>query len=478
MATRPSAAQVLEAVIDAASWQSWDVPADQGPVSDDYAADLRRAEAATGVDESVITGSGVVGGVRVALVVSEFGFLGGSIGRVAGERVVRAIRRATEQRLAVLALPASGGTRMQEGTSAFLQMVGITGAVKSHRDAGLPYLVYLRHPTTGGVFASWGSMGHITWAEPGALIGFLGPRVYEGLSGNPFPEGVQRAENLVARGLFDAVVPLSDLAALTGRVVELLMAPPDDAVSLVVDDPVAHSSLSAWEVVLATRDPARPGLRELLTAQASVVIGRQGPIWLALSRIGGHPVVVIGQDRYTQRHGQLIGPADLRVARRGLTLARELQRPVVTVIDTPGAELSATAEEAGLAREIARCLADLIDVPTPSVSVLLGEGAGGAALALFPADVRIATPDAWLSPLPPEGASVIVYRDTEHAAELVARQRIRAVDLLSDGQVDGLAAWADGSGPGPMRRAIAGALDGLVPSRDRRIRSSLESGQT
>ena len=136
----------------------------------------------------------------------EFGFLAGSIGRAAADRLVAAVERATAEGLPLLAAPVSGGTRMQEGTPAFVQMVRISAAVAAHKAAGLPYLVYLRHPTTGGVMASWGSLGHVTVAEPGALVGFLGPRVYEALYGKPFPEGVQTAENLYAHGIIDAVL--------------------------------------------------------------------------------------------------------------------------------------------------------------------------------------------------------------------------------------------------------------------------------
>ncbi len=152
---------------------------------------------------------------------------------------------------------------------------------------------------------------------------------------------------------------------------------------------------------------------------------------LALARIGGYPCVVIGQDRQ-----QPPGPAGLRLARRAIRLAAELRLPLVTVIDTPGAELSVQAEEDGLAREIAFCLADLLTHPGPTVSVLLGQGTGGAALALLPADRTLAAEHAWLAPLAPEGASAIVYRDRAHAAELATRQGIRATDLAALGIVD------------------------------------------
>ena len=503
-----TADELVAALVDDGTWRSWDEAPSYVALDLDYAEALGRARKRTGVDESVITGVGEISGAPIVLVVSEFGFLGGSIGRAAGERVVGAVRRATRERLPVLALPASGGTRMQEGTAAFLQMASIAEAVGSHRRAGLPYLVYLRNPTTGGVFASWGSMGHITWAEPGALIGFLGPRVYEGLHHKPFPDGVQVSENLAAHGIVDAIVPVDELAGRVARVVELLAdpvpppasppvvapsrsvgapSPPVDAPSPPVEPPPplvepppppvdAPSPpvelVETWDRVLATRAADRPGLRALLLASDAAMIHDTGPIVLALSRFGRTTAVVIGQDRTVQADGRLIGPADLRVARRGLALATELRLPVVTVIDTPGADLSVDAEEGGLAREIALCLADLIAVPRPTVSVLLGEGAGGAALALFPADRRLAVDDAWLSPLPPEGASVIVHRDTAHAPELAAAQGIAATDLAEHGEIDEIVHWgADG-----LRASIGRVLAGLVPDHARRVRHSADRG--
>ncbi|HJY24893.1 MAG TPA: acetyl-CoA carboxylase carboxyltransferase subunit beta, partial [Actinomycetes bacterium] len=214
--------ELLDLVLDAGSWQSWDDDPVLVAMSPAYAAQLAKARERTGLDEAVTTGEGRISGRRVAVLAGEFGFLGGSIGVATAERLVRAIERATEERLPLLAAPTSGGTRMQEGTVAFLQMVKIAAAVAAHRAVGLPYLVYLRNPTTGGVFASWGSLGHVTVAEPGALIGFLGPRVYEALYGRPFPEGVQRAENLYEHGLVDAVLPAESLARIADRTLTVL----------------------------------------------------------------------------------------------------------------------------------------------------------------------------------------------------------------------------------------------------------------
>ncbi|PXW27897.1 UNVERIFIED_CONTAM: acetyl-CoA carboxylase carboxyl transferase subunit beta [Williamsia faeni] len=442
---RIAAVELLAKLVDEGSWQPWDIELTTLPDDPKYAADITRAREKTGLDESVLCGEATVSGERIAVVVSEFGFLGGSIGREAGRRVVGAVRRATAERLAVLALPASGGTRMQEGTPAFLQMVNITAAVVDHKAARLPYLVYLRHPTTGGVFASWGSLGHVTLAEPGALVGFLGPRVYEGLYGEEFPAGVQVSENLRAHGWIDLVVGVDDLGATVSRIVGLLDGREHDGDSQsVLQDGAPVSAAAAWDVVTASRAADRPGVSDLLkrsTVESIELAGggegdsRSGII-LALASFGGETAVVVGQDRNRQVPGALIGPADLRLARRGMRLAQGLGLPLATVIDTPGADLSADAEEGGLANEIAHCIAELTELTVPTISVLLGQGAGGAALALFPADRVIAMENSWLSPLPPEGASLIVYRDTDHAADLAAQQGIRATDLHASGIVD------------------------------------------
>jgi acyl-CoA carboxylase subunit beta len=442
---RLSATELIDAVVDPGSWRSWDEPvADPPNIDPGYTADLARARERTGLDEAVLTGTGRLRGRQVAVVVSEFGFLAGSIGVAAGERLVRAVERATRERLPLVAAPASGGTRLQEGTVAFLQMVKVAAAIADHRAAGLPYLVYLRHPTTGGVLASWGSLGHVTAAEPGALIGFLGPRVYEALHGQPFPPGVQVAENLYANGLVDAVIAPAELAEVAARVLEVLSAPREVArvTSPPADDHVTVTPVT--ESIRRSRRPDRPGVRALLkgaardvTPLSGTAAGELAPgVLLALVRFGAAPCVLLGQDRHRQRRQQPLGPAGLRAARRGIRIAAELDLPLVTVVDTAGAALSKEAEEGGLAGEIARCLADLVTLPAPTLCLLLGEGAGGGALAFLPADRVVAAQHAWLSPLPPEGASAVLYRTTERAVEVAERQGIGTATLRAHRIVD------------------------------------------
>ncbi len=433
--------QLRDAVLDEGSFVSWDSEPLAVPVTESYARELAAARVATGRDESVLTGAGRVFGRRVAVVTCEFGFLGGSIGVAAAERITAAVQRATAERLPLLASPSSGGTRMQEGTVAFLQMVKIAAAVGLHKQAHLPYLVYLRNPTTGGVFASWGSLGHVTVAEPGALIGFLGPRVYELLYGEPFPAGVQTAENLQRHGVIDGVVALGELRRTLDRALTVLTDVPEPLPTPQKPAPVPDSP--AWDSVVASRRPDRPGVGHLLRHGATDRVllsgigdGEAATVLLALARFAGQPVVVLGQQRAVGGGGSTVGPASLREARRGMALAAELRLPLVLVIDTAGPALSAEAEQGGLAGQIAQCLAELVTLDTPTVSVLLGQGSGGPALAMVPADRVLAALHGWLAPLPPEGASAIVFRDTAHAAELAAAQGIRSADLLKSGIVD------------------------------------------
>ncbi|WP_312855937.1 carboxyl transferase domain-containing protein [Nocardioides stalactiti] len=464
---RWTARELIDLVLDEGSFTSWDAPVDISGHPDAYQAELRAAQDRAGTDESVLTGEGRVNGRPVAFIVNEFGFLAGSIGVAAAERIAGAVRRATAAGIPVVASTSSGGTRMQEGTRAFVHMIEISRALMEHRAAGLAYIVHLRHPTTGGVFASWGSLGHVTVAEPGALVGFLGPKVYQALNGRPFPEGVQTAENLAAKGIIDAVAAAEDLRWLL-----------DQALAVVVD-PVAPSTLErrppiergadgppAWESITRTRAAGRVGVRDLLKHGAEGTLRLRGTdegerdetVIVALTRLDGVPCVLVGQDHSRQTAETPMGPAALREARRAMRLAGELRLPLVTIVDTPGAELSQRAEEGAIAGEIARCIATLVTMEVPTVSVILGQGCGGGALALLPADTVLATQHAWLSPLPPEGASVIMHGTPDHAAEMAASQGVRAVDLLAGGEVHAVVPEHDDDTPAALARAVAAEI--------------------
>lgn len=469
-----TADEFLRVVLDPGSNISWDTPPDYGAISDEYAVTLARARERSGVDEAVITGEGTIGGRPVAYVVSEFRFLGGSIGAATARRIIDGIHQATARKLPLIISPSSGGTRMQEGTKAFALMISITTAVYRHKDAKLPFLVYLRNPTTGGVMASWGSSGHITFAEPNALLGFLGPRVVELVTGSPMPEGVQTGENLTRVGVIDGVVPVDELNRTVASLIDILTptvttvptvttdptdpalttdpTPTTDPTGLTgltgLTDPVVYSSaelggIDAWESILTTRDPSRPTLGDVLAQLPHDTImlsgsgdgRRSDAVKVALTQIAGRPVMLIGQDRAST---EPLGTNALRMARRGISLAKALDLPLVSIIDTTGAEMSQQAEEKGMSGSIARTLGELVDADVPTVSIILGQGCGGGALAMLPSDRVLCAQNAWLSPLPPEGASAILYRDVDHAAEMMEYHGVKSTDLLDDGIIDGI----------------------------------------
>lgn len=477
-----SAQQLIDEVLDPESFINWGTPPEHGNIDQSYKDSLARAEEKTGADESVIIGEGTVDGHRVACVLSEFRFLGGSIGGATARRIIQGIRRATDNNLPLLISPASGGTRMQEGTAAFAMMVSITTAVYRHKDKHLPFLVYLRNPTTGGVMASWGSAGNLTFAEPGALLGFLGPRVVELTTGTPIPEGVQTSENLAAHGLIDGVVNPVQLRESVIKLVTTLTrdtspSSPDAPVALVKDLEKFYPEYSAWESITVTRRKDRPGMNDIIDAVSDSYIklngtgdGRHSPaVTVGIAKLGGRPVVMMGQNRHAQPpHADTeLGPAALRFARRGIQLAHELKLPLISFIDTPGAELSQQAEEAGMASSISRTLNELVSVDVPTVSVILGQGCGGGALAMLPTDAVLCAEHGWLSPLPPEGASAIIYRDVDHAAEMVENQKVSASCLMRAGLVSGIVCeGADGSPAGDAADNPAEFIQNILAAVD------------
>lgn len=441
--------QIVTELADEGSLEPWDTGltagdplgfVDRRPYPDRLAEAAERAPG----DEAVWTGRASIDGHACVVIASDFDFLAGTMGVAAGERIRRALDRAVEERLPVIGLPSSGGTRMQEGTPAFVQMAAVSAAVRRLRDARLPYLVYLRDPTTGGVLASWGSLGHVTFVEPGALIGLTGPRVIEAMTGQSLPEGIQRAEHLHAHGIFDRVVPRHELRECLATALDVLApaapAPPQaEALELPSD-----AEVDPWRAVQRSRRTDRPGVRELIAACASQVTrlsgdgvgGRDDGCFAAIARVQGMPAVVVANDRPEGRRGLPMTAAGFRTARRAMGLADELRLPLVTVIDTEGADISAASEEQGLAAEVARCLAELSSLRVPTLSLLFGEGTGGGAIALLPADRVVACEHAWLSPIAPEGASEILHRSVDRAPELAASQAIVSTDLRAFGVVD------------------------------------------
>ena len=432
-------ASTLTALLDEGSAQT--IHVDPRDAQGEYAATLERARQRSGSDESVQVLHATIAGHRVVVIGGDFDFLAGSVGQEAADRVVMGYLHATAERIPVITLPTSGGTRMQEGTAAFFRMVDIARVAGEHLTTGQVRIGWLRNPTTGGVMATWGSYADITAAEPGALLGFLGPRVYEALYDQPFPPGVQTAENLADVGIIDDVVPLSGLRDWMAHTLDVTNGADVPTSAASAGDAVP---VDAWEAIQSTRADDRLGPQAVLDQLTSVteLRGTQageaaGGIRVCLGRLQGRRVLVVATTRAE------VTPTGLRVAQRGLRLADRLRLPVVTLVDTPGGQLSREAEEAAMAGEIARTLMLLTSLQTRSVSVIMGQGCGGAALALIPAGTRICMENGWVSPLPPEGASVIMHRSPDRAPDLARQQGVGAFDMLSAGVVDAVVAEGD-----------------------------------
>jgi acetyl-CoA carboxylase beta subunit/acetyl-CoA carboxylase alpha subunit len=456
---RLSALEAVHSLADEGSFCRWDGAfAPVEALSEAYQEDLQVAHEISGSEEAVVAGRAQIGGVAVGVLAWEFTFLGGSVGVATATRIVSSVRRATAEGLPLVAIPRSGGTRMQEGAPAFVQMVAIAAALAEHRSAGLPFLVHLCDPTAGGVLATLGSAGDLTTAEPDAMVGFLGPRAFAAITGEQFPAGIQTAENLHARGLIDAVLAWDDLREYWTAVLALWAdrwprraaapieqaAPIDQAAAR--DTPRVEggpeSAGQLWDYVQVSRQSDRMDPEQFLaTNVADLVIlpsSGQGDVasgaLVGLGRLLGMPVVVVAtMDR---RSGRPLTVGGLRTIRRGIALAGRWGLPVVTVVDTLGAQLSVEGEQSGIAWQISRVMLDLVSAPVPTASLLLGAGTGGAALALLATDRIVAGSHTWVSPLAPEGAAAIRRGGSHDPAEIAWDQRIGAHALAQLGFID------------------------------------------
>ena len=417
--------------------------------------------------ESVITADGTVAGTPVVAISFSFEVFGGSMGVASGEKIARAFERAIDRRAAVVALTASGGARMQEGMVALAQMAKTIVARHALTQAGLPFVAYLRNPTTGGVYASFASLADVLWAEPGATIGFAGPRVAEEVA--PLPEGSHTAEFSLANGLIDNIVRPEDLRAAFGVLLRSTLEPDSPAPLREAVDAPAPSGKTPWELVQAARHPGRPSGRAILEAIVDVFIELRGDragiddegVACGVARIGGRRCGVIALDRTCPT------APGFRKAYRLLRFAGALDVPLVTIIDTPGADPSSDSEAQGIARTIATAFRTVLEHPGPSVAVVTGEGGSGGALSLAVCDRVLICENAIFSVIAPEGAAAILKRDD---VEAVARDlKLTAKDLIELGIADGLIPEpAGGAHADPARtvkvigEAVGRALDELA----------------
>ena len=450
----------IRMVADPWTFQEWftDLETENPLEYPGYEEKIANLQEKTKLHEAVTVGKCMVNGLETVLGVCDARFLMGSMGYVVGEKITRAFERATEEKLPVVLFTSSGGARMQEGIVSLMQMAKTSAAIRKHSEAGLFYLPVLTDPTTGGVTASFAMLGDVILAEPGALIGFAGPRVIAQTIGQKLPEGFQRAEFLVEKGMIDGVVERQELKETVWKLLKIHQDSmqyihygktqnvenfPEIKSSRGKAGTDGKSELTAWERVEISRSKERPTtlsyvqqvFDDFLELHGDRAFRDDGAVIGGIAMFGGQPVTVIGQQKGKNvkeniyRNFGMASPEGYRKALRLMKQAEKFGRPVVTFVDTPGAACGIEAEERGQGEAIARNLLEMSGIQTPMVSILIGEGGSGGALGLAVTDEVWMMENATYSILSPEGFASILWKDGKRAKEASEVMKITAKDL-------------------------------------------------
>lgn len=469
-------------VVDEGSFEEWDKGLLNGnPMAfRGYEEKIRTLQEKTGLDEAIVTGEARIGAHRVVLGVCDGRFMMASMGEIVGEKIARAVERATKEKLPVILFACSGGARMQEGIVSLMQMAKTSATLKRHSDAGLFYISVLTDPTTGGVTASFAMLGDIILAEPKALIGFAGPRVIEQTIGEKLPKGFQRAEFLLAHGFIDGIVErdqlrdtldtilrLHDGAGVHGETSECGQTDAQDEEDRKEQASAQENAdlyngeaergstdlrrnIDAWERVQLSRRNDRPVGSDYIHALFTDFVELHGDRCFADDRavIGGialfhgMPVTVIAQAKGSNtkenidRHFGMPSPEGYRKALRLMRQAEKFHRPVICFVDTPGAFCGLEAEERGQGEAIARSIYEMSALKTPVLSIVIGEGGSGGALAMATADEVWMLENSVYSILSPEGFASILWKDSKRAKEAAAVMRMTAEELKEQGIIE------------------------------------------
>ena len=458
----------IQMVIDEGTFEEWDHDLTGGnPVNyKGYPEKVQALQEKTGLKEAVVTGRGKINGRETVIAVCDGRFLMASMGWAVGEKITRAVERATEEKLPVIIFACSGGARMQEGITSLMQMAKTSAALERHSKAGLLYVSVLTEPTTGGVTASFAMLGDIILAEPGALIGFAGPRVIEQTIRQKLPKGFQRAEFLVEHGFVDDIVRREDLKETLGKILEMHEGQSTDSTSenekasyinkdeFSPKSDVAHAGinpyLTAWERVQLSRKTDRPSGSDYIEALFTDFMefhgdrnyGDDRAVIGGIAKFHGRPVTVIVQEKGTNTKENIAHnfgmpvPEGYRKALRLMKQAEKFHRPVICFVDTPGAFCGIEAEERGQGEAIARNLRELAGLKTPVLSIVTGEGGSGGALALAAGDQVWMLENSVYSILSPEGFASILWKDSTKAKEAAAVMKLTASDLYQKGIIE------------------------------------------
>ena len=482
---RISAKRRIKMIADEGSFKEWFTGIENNNPLDypDYPQKIENLKEKTRLDEAILIGEATIGGIRTVIGAMDTRFLMASMGYVVGEKITRTFEEATRQKLPVILFCCSGGARMQEGIISLMQMAKTSAALKRHHEAGQLFISVLTDPTTGGVTASFAMLGDIIIAEPGALIGFAGPRVIEQTIGQKLPEGFQRAEFLLDHGFVDMILPRQDQKHVIGRILYMHRKHDMDVEEngVKTDIPVntlaaaqsqENTEKSAWDTVLLSRKADRPTALDYITAvfdefmefHGDRCFKDDGAIIGGIAMFHGMPVTVIGQQKgkntkdNIRRNFGMPSPDGYRKALRLMKQAETFGRPIICFVDTPGAFCGLEAEERGQGEAIARNLFEMSDLKVPVLSIVIGEGGSGGALAMAVANEVWMMENAIYSILSPEGFASILYKDSKKAPEAARVMKVTAADLKELGLIERIIPEEEPANTDTLYR-IAGYMD-------------------
>ena len=415
-----------------------------------YKQRLFREQRRTGLTEAVVTGTCAIGGSPVVLIALDFGFMGGSMGCVVGEKVALALEHAAKKKWAAVAVVTSGGARIQEGALSLMQMAKTSTATSQLHAKGLPFISVLANPSTGQAYASFANLADIILAEPGAIVGLAPMRVIKESSDQPLPGGSHTAESHLEHGMLDSIIDRAQLRDLLAILLDLLPSQYKLTARRKADRQLGERpKAQAWDSVQLARHQARPTALDYIGRMMTNFVelhgdrsyGDDGAIVCGLGDLGGQTVVVIGQERgrsgdQVQRNDGSTSPEGFRKAQRAIQLAMKFDVPLITLVDTPGAYPSLDAEERGIGNAIASTMAQMASLQAPSIAVVIGEGGSEGALALGVANRVLMMEKAIYSIISPEEAAGLIFQDESRADEVAESLRLTSQDCHELGIID------------------------------------------
>ena len=373
---------------------------------------LSKNQSRTGLTEAAVTGRCKIEGIEIAIVVLDFGFMGGSMGSVVGEKIALALEEAARKELPLIALVTGGGARTQEGVLSLMQMAKTVTAANRLKEKGLPFVVVLANPSTGQAYASFANLADVMFAEPGSLIGLSPLRTLQGLSKQPLPLDAHTSEAHLAHGLLDNVIDREGLHSRLATVLKILKGQAsgqDNLKDLLKTELDPPGEPEAWEAVNVARHAERPSAMMYMRSILDPFVELHGDrlnsddrsIVCGIGYLLEEPVAIIGQQRRPSINGEKyhVYPDGLRKAQRIIRLAKRFKLPLLTLVDTQGADPGLEAEEQGIGNAIANTLSMMLDVPTPVITVIIGEGGSEGALALGLSDRTLMQQYAIYSPI-------------------------------------------------------------------------------